>query len=69
MDSGFSVPADSVIIQAVMGVMAVKGKKCFVREQRQGELFIRVTLTMRSARGRVESPSTVFHREYVVCFL
>lgn len=36
VDSGLPVPANSVIIQAVIEVMAVKGKRCFVREQRQG---------------------------------
>lgn len=44
MDSGLLVPANSVIIQAVMEVMAVKGEKSFAREQRQGKVFIRMTL-------------------------
>lgn len=46
MDSGLPVPASSVIIQAVMEVMAVKGEKSFVREQSQGKVFIRMTLAI-----------------------
>lgn len=46
VDSGLPVPANSVIVQAVMEVMAVKGKKCFVREQRQGKVFIRMTVAV-----------------------
>lgn len=44
VDSGLLVPANGVIIQAVTEVMAVKGEKSFVREQRQGKVFIRMTL-------------------------
>lgn len=42
----FPVPANSVLIQAVVEIMAVKGKKCFIREQRQGKVFIRMTLAV-----------------------
>lgn len=45
-DSGLPVPANSVIIQAAVEIMAVKGKKCFIREQRQGKVFIRMTLAV-----------------------
>lgn len=32
--------------------MAMKGNKCFVREQRQGKVFIRMTLAIRSVFSR-----------------
>jgi len=41
-----TVPANSVIIQADTETMAMKGKNCFVREQRQGKVFIRTTLAI-----------------------
>lgn len=46
---GLMLLANCVIIQAVMEIMATKGNKCFVREQRQGDVFIRMSLAVYSA--------------------
>lgn len=52
VDLGLPVPTNSVILQALMGVMVMKGKKHFVREQRQGKVFLRMTLAVGSVSSQ-----------------
>lgn len=63
--SGLPVPAK------ILGIMAMKGKECSLREQSQGMVSIRMAQAMCSAvtQGLGDSPSVVFHPADVICFL